>query len=381
MIESGDALFDYGVDPDIEELVSSTSSERIAVIRTSDRGGFKRCRRRWGWQSHLRGNLTPLETASPLWFGSGFHYAMEDFHGDRTYRHPHDAFKAYVKATHRMSKIKRDVRLLPYDWQDLYVLGVQMIDYYADHWLIARDPLKTFIWQGRPQVEVHAVVEVPFQTPHYDKVLYACTLDRVVEDENGGLWILDYKTAKVIQTHFFQTDPQISAYCWIGRQLYGRPIAGFIYQQHRKLVPDEPRFVASTGRLSTAKNQSTTHRLYRHAMKKLYGDPNKAPVETIDYLNGLLQTESEHADKFIRRDFIYRNEHQAEAEGAKLMLELEEMLNPDLPLYPSPTRDCGHLCSFMNACVSMDDGSDWQRELEIGFKQKDDKFDNWREYL
>ncbi len=378
---SEDNPFDFGVDPDVEELVSVETVGRTAILRTSDRNNFRRCRRRWGWQSHLRGNLTPRETASPLWFGSGFHFAMEDFHGERNFAHPRDAFKAYVKATHRLAKSKRNPHVLPLDWPQLTQLGVEMLNYYADTWLIARDPLRTFVYKGKPQVEVHALIEVPFQNEFYDKVLYAVTLDRIVEDDNGLLWILDYKTAKRIQTGFFQTDPQISAYYWIGNHMYpDREIAGFIYQQHRKDVAHEPPILGS-GRISASRNQLTTHRLYRKALKNLYGEVLKAPQENIDLLNWLNEQETEDQDKFIRRDRIFRNRHQFEAEGAKLLLELEDMLNLNLALYPNATRECGNMCSFNSACVSMDDGGDWAYELQLGFEQKSAVFDNWREFL
>lgn len=376
-----DALFTFDADPDIEELSGILADPRTAVIRTSDRSNFRRCRRRWNWQSHLRHNLTPIESASPLWFGSGIHYALEDFHGHRLYQYPRDALKAYVKATHRMSKAKARPQLIPYDFLELTALGINMLDYYSEQWLIARDPLTTYIHDGKPQVEVHAVVRVPFSNEAYDNVLYAVTLDRIVIDEDQNLWIVDYKTAKQIQTHFFQTDPQISAYCWVAQQLYTKPIAGFIYQQHRKSPANLPTPLAN-GRLSTSRQQSiTSHRLYRQSLIKLYGEVLRAPKENVDFLNWLAEQETDTQDRFIRRDRIYRNKHQAEAEGTKLLLELEEMLNPNLPLYPSPTRDCGHLCAFQTACVSLDDGSDWQAELEYGFTPKDTTFDGWRDYL
>lgn len=372
--------FDFGFDPDLEDLVNIDiqPGERVAIIRTSDRSNFRRCRRRWGWQSHLRGNLTPIESASPLWFGSGFHYAMEDFHGHNRWGHPKEAFKQYVKATHSQSKLVPGV--MPFDWPELTELGFQMCDYYADYWLTARDPYTTYVVDGRPQVEVHALVPVPFKSPQFDRILYGVTIDRVIIDEKGQLWLLDYKTCKRVQTGFFQTDGQISAYYWIARSLYNLPIAGFIYQQHRKAFPDDPR-IKATGKISTAKTQNTSHRHYRKTLIQTYGSVLNAPKENVDFLNYLSEGETELYDKYIRRDRIYRNEAQAEAEGAKIMLELEEMLNPNLPLYPNPTRDCGGMCSFSHACVSLDDGSDWEYELQIGFRQKSGDLDSWRQYL
>jgi len=371
--------FDLGRDPERDELTGINYDDpRTAVIRTSDRGGFKRCRRRWGWQSHLRGNLTTIEGISPLWFGSGFHFALEDFHGAKAYSHPRLAFEDYVRATYKMEKAVG--KRLPSNWPDLVLLGRGMLEYYADTWLVARDPLKTFVWQGRPQVEVNALVEIPFQNAFYDKVYYAVTLDRVVERDDGFLYIVDYKTAARIQTQFFQTDPQISAYCWLASRLYNRPIGGFIYQQHRKDVPDMPRILGD-GTISISRQQLTTHRLYRKALINHYGEVLKAPAENVELLNWLNSIESPEQDRYIRRDTVYRNQHQVEAEGVKLLMELEEMLNLDIPLYPNPTRECGNMCHFNNACVSMDDGGDWAEELRIGFKPKEADFDSWRKFL
>src|SRR3954468_7715100 len=96
---------DYGVDPSSEELrAPEDMGGVVARIRTSDRIGFKRCRRRWGWNSHLRGNLGPKEAQNPLWFGTGMHFALEDYHGFNVYGSPTEAFKAYCSATYHLKQ-------------------------------------------------------------------------------------------------------------------------------------------------------------------------------------------------------------------------------------------------------------------------------------
>lgn len=368
--------FDFGEDAKPERTL--LTSGRTAVIRTSDRNNFRRCRRRWFWSSHLKSNLGTRESASPLWFGSGFHFAMEDFHGARNYPSAVAAFEAYVKATYRQAK--GDNRFLPPDWPELVQLGRGMLSYYTDIWLVARDPLKTFVWQGVPQCEVNVLIPLPISHPDYDEVYFGATFDRVVEDEDGCLWILDYKTAKRIQTQFFQTDPQISAYCWAASRMYGKPIRGFIYQQHRKELPVEPRLLAN-GKVSITKTQLTTHRHYRRCLINLYGSVEKAPYEAVDFLNWLNEQETCDKDKFVQRDKIFRNEYQVEAEGQKLLMEAEDMLNPHLPLYPNPTRECGHLCDFNSVCISLDDGSDWENELKSAFVSRNLNHESWRKYL
>jgi hypothetical protein len=314
------------------------------------------------------------------------HYALEDFHGYNKYGTPAKSFEAYCQATF---KIRQRVQI-PVNFDELNTLGVGMLNYYSNSWLQDRDPLKTFVVDGVPQVEVRCVLEIPwnpkehYPSSPYDKVVYGLTIDRVIEDENDGrLWLVDYKSAKSIQTSHLATDPQISAYYWAGRHLYpNRDIAGFIYQQHRKDVPAEPRITAM-GRLSTDKRQLVTHRSYRRVLVNLFtSDSSKWPQENLDFLNYLAANEEVEQDKFIRRDRVYRNQYQAEAEGTKILLELEDMLNPNLPLYPNPTRECSY-CPFHNPCVSMDDGSDYEYDLSITHERSDytNHQDLWREHL
>ena len=79
-----------------------------------------------------------------------------------------------------------------------------------------------------------------------------------------------------------------------------------------------------------------------------------------------------------------RNDRQGQSEGAKILLELEDMLNPDLPLYPNPNFMCAHWeypCPFLSACVSIDDGADWQHELEMTMDEREPTYDSWRQKL
>lgn len=350
------------------------AKERVAVIRTTDRIMFRRCRRRWGWQSHLRGNLGQREGVSPLWMGSGFHFALEDYHGHNYFTKPSNAFREYVAATRRV-----DQSALPATWQEDAELACGMLDYYSDQWLSNREPLNTFVWNGVPQVEVNFRVELPWEPGRhgFDRVMYSGTLDRVIIDEHGQLWIVEYKTAKAIQTLHLANDSQVSSYCWAGRYLYDRPVVGVIYQQHRKDLPKAPKILA-TGKLSTDKRQLVTFQSMRHAIKQAYGSIQAAPIAYIDFLNYLAVDESPLGDKFVWRSKIQRNGHQCEAEGVKILMEADEMLDPNLPLYPNPDRTCQFMCPFNGACVSLDDGGDWAYEIELLFKDRDPVYDNWR---
>lgn len=352
-------------------------------VHTSDRIAFKRCRRAWNWSSPLRQFLRAKEQRAPLWFGTGWHFVMEDFHGLQEYSSPVDTWRDYVKATFAVY----GESYMPNDWRSLAELGEQMARYY-ELWLIGRNPLKTYCVDGVPQTEVNVKIPIPISPEilallEIDVVYYNMTLDRVILNDFGSLAIGEYKTAKAIYRAHYLSDPQITAYSWGGQAIYpGMTIDGCYYYQFKKSVPEEPPILQS-GRFSTNKQMSTTHRMYRDALIRMYGDVRLAPKANVDHLNWLAGCETAENDGFISRDYILRNEHSLQAEGVKILLELEDMLNPDLPLYPNPTRECSMFpCDFLEPCVSLDDGSDWADVLASEFESRGETArDPWRTQL
>lgn len=360
----------------------TNTKQKVATIRTTDRSIFRACRRKWHWSSHLRENLRQKQNAAPLWFGSGFHYAMEDYYGERKFKKPSEAFIAYMKAT-KLSNPNG----IPEDYSALTEMAIAMLDYFL-LWEERRKHslLPTYIHNGKPQLEVNFRIDIPLpqhvlDKSIYDKAVYSGTIDRVVIDEDiEMLWLLDYKTAKRFETGHLIMDSQITSYCWAASQMYDLPVAGMIYAQHLKKDITLPKPLKS-GKLSVAQNQITSSVLYKQALIDLNGSLEKSTPDNINYLNNLAKQEDERQDPFIRYDYVERNRNMQMAEGAKILLECEDMLNPDLPLYPSPSRDCANFCQFKSACVSFDDGSDWEYELEQLFEKGNKEYDPWRKYI
>jgi len=347
------------------------SKEALIIIRTSDRISFRGCRRRWGWSSHLRQNLEPKTAASPLWLGTGVHYALEDFHGYKYFPSISAAFLAYVEACRDLPGGEG----LPMDYRELTELGVGMLEYYVE-WLEGRDPLETLWVDGVPQVEVEALIPLP-ETPEFPSMMYGVKLDRVARDSKGDLWIQDWKTAIRMETEHLENDPQTAAYCWVGSVMYEEPVAGMCYTQLWKELPKPPRLLAS-GKYSASKSQITTHKMYRSALIDLYTSIEKAPPGNVEALNHFAELEGPESDKFIRRDFKTLSKRAIQAEGVKILLETPEMVDPNLPLYPNPTRMCFRYCPFYSPCLAMDDGSDWESEIQEGYRQRQSEENSWR---
>jgi len=359
---------------------------KIAVIRTSDRQLFKRCRRRWHLQSGLRLNREPSEQKGYFWIGTGGHFALEDYYGHNHFKHPSVAFEAYVEAQRKWAGQRGSKRSLPPDWQEQAELGIGILDNYLI-WLEHRDEYPTLWVDDKPQVEVKCRIELPY-TPApstgYDKVVYDLTLDRIAIIESEP-WIIDYKFYKSWWSNDLDYDAQMTAYHWGGTQIYNGiidiPIAGAVLHQFLKELPEPPRILAN-GHLSTAENQKTTHRLYRRELKQMFGSIEATPQKYVNYLNELSFKESPDRDAYIWRARTYRTPEQAASEQEKILMEVEDMLNPDIPIYPNATKDCSWECPFKDVCLMMDCGDDWESALyETTVNRSEEQDDSWRNYL
>lgn len=329
-------------------------------------------------------NLVPIGTdSSAPWLGSGFHFAMEDFHGHKRFPTASAALEAYVAA--------QKAGELPGDWRELRELGLGMVEYYTDDWIKRhRLGFETLWVDGVPQVEVAVRIDLTSLLPPAlirrlkRDVHYVTTYDRVVVDEEGHLWVLDYKTAKAMDILNLATNPQSGSYDWSAAIFYGAldiPVEGVIWQQHLKAIPHPPALVAvgkKNEHFSTAKDQYTTWNLYRQTLLDHYGH---VPQDYVEFLNMLAEGEQELSDRFIRIDKLRRNDYQREAEQEHIVAEVTEMLSAELPLYPNFTRDCSWDCPFRAPCLAMDDGSDAEYLLANEYEQWQGYKDDWRERI
>lgn len=220
---------------------------------------------------------------------------------------------------------------------------------------------------------------------HIVPTYYHGTMDRIVKDKFGRWWILDYKTAKGADTNKLDTDDQISAYIWAATILFKRPIYGFVYLQLTKDQVQEPKRLKN-GTLSVDKKQKTTYSLLKLEILNDYGSVNAAPNKLIQFLNELASRESPEGDRFIRWDFIRRNEDQIVNTAKHVYAELDVMLNPDLVCFPNPTRDCIWDCPVRDVCIAQDQGDfdtvetffkDWTERR----RDEDGNIDSWMDDL
>lgn len=84
----------------------------IIPVHSSDRASFKFCRRQWTWGSPARMNLVPRADVygieKNLWFGTGIHYALEQYYNPLLKRDPAEAWLSWFELQWRGGIVSED---------------------------------------------------------------------------------------------------------------------------------------------------------------------------------------------------------------------------------------------------------------------------------
>lgn len=147
-----------------QPIYETPSKWDIIPIHTSDRATFKACRRRWYWSSPAQMNLVQKVSVygiyKPFWFGTGIHYALEQFYNPVLKQDPEAAFDTWWHIQWNggiINEIELDqfkdrqpvpredgryfvpglVDILPdpddEEWENLHQLGLGMMRFYKEY--------------------------------------------------------------------------------------------------------------------------------------------------------------------------------------------------------------------------------------------------------
>lgn len=333
---------------------------------TSSSSLFKRCRRKWLYATRM-GFTTPQNEWQ--WMGSCFHHVLEDLHGIKKYKTLGEAIATYTDQC--------DENSLPVELEKCTEKVIGMYETYISYLYeyFHPDKYKTLIVDGEPQVEVKFTLNLGIKDSEGHPVHFNGIIDRIVEDEQGDIWLVDYKTKGQgkIDTTLLNLDPQIGSYLWATPHWFGRQPRGIIYIQIVRAVPDFPT-VGKRGDVSVAKTQLTTASLYRSTLEEVYGSVEEAPDKQQLFLQDLILEEGVTGNRFIRVDRVTRNPEQNYSTHVRLVNEAQDMLDAlgRNALYYNPTRDCNWDCPFMVPCLLAEEGRDTVDYLEANFVRRED---------
>lgn len=219
----------------------------LPMLRTTERGTFKRCR--WKWWMEFEERLKPKTDVPPLRFGNLIHGALRSYYPPGRKRGPRPWItfeKLYEEECKEQEafgfRVDEDEV-----WAEAGELGQDMLKAYVEHYTSGVPDL--------PDEEFEVLVtEYPFQTVVNHPIdgqpwfIYVGILD--------GVWmhlptkrphIVDHKTARAIQLKYLAMDDQSTAYwTWGLDNLYARGIldpkikpGGMLFSFLRKAFQDD----------------------------------------------------------------------------------------------------------------------------------------------
>jgi hypothetical protein len=280
---------------------------------------------------------------------------LEGFH--KSMRKQRDKYSA----RHELSAEEDD------DWNHHLKLGEVMLEHYFE-WAPKVDRFAPI------QVETEFEVNIPDpDRPGHDLVVpdsvpilpirYRGRIDMLLLDEYNSYWLIDHRLAieKWEETDQLLLDEQGVSHCWALEHLYpGMRVAGVIYNELRKVTPYGLPQSAEVN-LSTGGNQDMKHEAAPIVQnRRIYMQAIREP----DF--GVKQ----QGNELFRRTQIPRRRDMIENFGRQIVLEVRDMTDTEIRLYPNPSSETCSICPFRRPCIAMTEGRAIDSILEISYRKR-----------
>lgn len=338
------------------------------LVRTSERGNWKRCR--WLWDRNYNQHLKPIQESPALRFGTLVHAALEDRYPTGKRRGPHPARRFEELYAANLKEAEEQWGTFADDeWTNALDLGVYMLDGYVDKYgkdeeweVIASEmtfqvpvylppdaikiyPLAKALWNlGVLTVQQAEAATEPL-------FYYVGTMDGVWKNrQDGGIRVIDYKTTKNDAVKEGQgklkLDEQGTAYwTWGCDWLINEQI------------------------LKPRQMQALDGMLYTF-LRKAKRDDREQDDEGY-YLNKDGTRSAKQPSSRFHRELIYRSESERDKARERVTNEVLEMLAVRagiLEAYKNPdTGANGHCgwCPQRDVCELHEAGADWETLSDV----------------
>ena len=414
------------------------SRYEVIPIHNSDRGNYKRCRRYFDWTSPARQNLSLRADINgintDMWFGTGIHWALEQYYNPGLKRDPVESWKTWFDVQWRGGVVTEEWLDRVYDleprpeihgtvaghdgklghphvklWRvrglmdilpdadeevfdSLLDLGINMMSAYkgyAAHMdgfevLVTEHDFSVPIWDFENECILKAV-DLREQSPNYGKTLEVHNrgrMDAIWVKPNGKLGIIDHKTSSRIDEDFFEkldTDEQCTSYLFaaeVEAKYYdlpyaGQPIEEVTYNVLRKTYPKPPTIVRGGLFSIDRANESCTYEMLMEWITQNQINVDDLPLQHQTYISYLRDIGDE---QYFIRKHVRRNRHQLANASYRLYQEAMDMLDPNLRIYPNLRNDYSCLrCAFRAPCLAREDGSDWEQLIRDNYVRQRDR--------
>jgi hypothetical protein len=319
------------------------------VTRPRENRLFRRCRRAWDLGARERQDYELIEPPQVFDFGEAIHDALDVYYFPGMWEWNREivrplAVAGFEKAMRRQRAAYAQSRDLSAeqvrDWEQHLELGTGVLQRYFD-WALETDRFTPI------QVAAQFDVNVPdpanpdsgLITPDRRAIQCRVKIDLAVIDDHELYWLVEHRIV---------TDPA--------------------WPDLDQLRLDEQALTRSwawqLGFL--AKLEGTIHNELRAAIP----DPAQTPEVAVRAIPGPGGIITQRDTGSFRRTHIPRTELEIERRGVAVARETQEMTDPSLRIYPTPSWENCSTCAYRSPCLAINQGLDEQPILQASYRRR-----------
>jgi hypothetical protein len=343
----------------------------VPLLRTSERGDFKRCP--WLWDKTWNQGLTTRREPTWAWFGTAIHKGLEAWYIIGTKRGKLqsmiDTFEAALNETTRRIWTEGKTDLDEQEVVDARELGIAMLRGYVDFY--GQDDEWEVVQTEQPfQIEVVS----PFNDSEV-LVNYAGTWDALMRNRvTKAWWIWDHKTRKSFPSNWevYSINDQAGSYLWVAPEIlrhlgiFGKKdvLEGLVFNALKKAMPDKRPVNADGLSTNLPKKEDyiaalTARDIHVPAKGTLDG---LAAIAEQFHIKVFGQPSMKQPSPLFHREEIWRSPEERVKQASRVQAEalaMKQMRDGTLSIWKTPTEDCVR-CKIFEYCQldesSVEDG-------------------------
>jgi hypothetical protein len=346
---------------------------------------FKRCRRAWDLGSRSRQNYELAQPVRAFDFDQAIHDALALYYFPGMWGWNREivvpmVLDGFFKSMDKQRAACLNARGLSDEeettWSADLELGRAMLEHYFV-WAPTVDRFEPIRVASDFEVNIPdpcrpgSDLITPGTMPHLP-IRYRGRCDVLALDGYDAYWIIDHRIARETWAELDQLllDEQGVAACWALQNFDpGMKIAGVIYNELRKAVPNEPCAATIPTRSVLTKPDVVQKLLPRLQPRGLYRQAVREPEHRVE----------QRGNAFFRRTAIARSQKELENACRQIALEALEIADPDSPLYANPVWESCSACAYRRPCMAMNESADAEEILGSSYRKRtDDEFEPGR---
>jgi hypothetical protein len=314
---------------------------------------FRQCRRAWDLGARERQNYEPIEPAQVFSFSEAIHDALDVYYFPGMWEWNREivrplAVAGFEKSMRRQRNAYTQTCELSTeqaeDWDRHLELGTGLLWRYFE-WTRDLDRFTPIGVASQFDISLPDPADPDRGLIAHDgrPLQYRVQIDLAVIDDHDLYWLVEHRVVTGSQWPVLdelRLDEQALTRSWAWQLAFLAKLEGTIYNELRLTEPD-------------ADKPSTDK-----------------PVVKVRAVPGPGGITTQRSSESFRRTHLPRTETEIARRGVGVALEMQDMTDPSVRIYPNPSWESCSGCAYRSPCLAMTQGTDEDSILETSFRKR-----------